>query len=77
MVAVLSAAAMCLLLASPFGVALWRHLTGRMPTPPEPYVRHRPAQHPAVVLAELEVRQTYPRLATLHEVPTLSEPAHR
>ncbi|MGW1814178.1 hypothetical protein ACWCQM_11530 [Streptomyces sp. NPDC002125] len=77
MVAVLSAVAMCLLVASPFGVALYRHLTGRMPAPPEPYVRHRHAQHPAVVLAELEVRQAYPDLAALYEVPTQSEPARR
>ncbi|MFG2540712.1 hypothetical protein ACGFU4_36280 [Streptomyces sp. NPDC048511] len=77
MVAVLSAVAVCLLVASPFGVALYRHLTGRMPAPPEPYVRHRPAQHPAVILAELEVRQTYPHIAALYEVPTQSEPAHQ
>jgi hypothetical protein len=77
MVAVVSAVAVCLLLASPFGVALYRHLTGRMPAPPEPYALHRPDRHPAVAVAELEVRQSYPHLAALYEVPTQSEPAHQ
>ncbi|MEU9947015.1 hypothetical protein [Streptomyces sp. NPDC047939] len=44
---------------------------------PEPYVRYRPDQHPAVVLAELEVRQMYAGLAGLYDTPTLSGPPAR
>ncbi|MFI6653266.1 hypothetical protein ACIBI8_37460 [Streptomyces sp. NPDC050529] len=44
---------------------------------PEPYVRYRPEYHPAVVLAELEVRQTYQDLAGLYDTPTLSGPPAR
>ncbi|MER5277712.1 hypothetical protein ABT025_18405 [Streptomyces sp. NPDC002809] len=44
---------------------------------PEPYVRYRPELHPAVVLAELEVRQTYAGLAELYDTPTLSGPPAR
>ena len=69
---------LCVLAAAPFGVALSRLLLGRMREVPHEYARHRrPDLVPAVVLAELEVRQTYPHLADLYEVPTLSEPAHR
>ncbi|MFF1916198.1 hypothetical protein ACFVYE_32345 [Streptomyces sp. NPDC058239] len=39
---------------------------------PDPYVAYRPHLHPAVVLAELEVRQAYRELAPLYETPTLS-----
>ncbi len=42
MVVVLAYAVICLLLAAPFGVALWRYLTGRMPPLPEEYARYRP-----------------------------------
>jgi hypothetical protein len=44
---------------------------------PEPYVRHRPHLHPAVVVAEFEVRQTYRDLAPLYDTPTLSGPPAR
>ncbi|THA29156.1 hypothetical protein E6R18_24915 [Streptomyces sp. A1277] len=52
-------------------VGIWRC----RPRPlPEPYVRYRPHLHPAVVLAELEVRQTYRDLAPLYDTPPLSGP---
>ncbi|MFJ1900432.1 hypothetical protein [Streptomyces sp. NPDC088115] len=41
---------------------------------PGPYVAHRPHLHPAVVLAELEVRQTYQDLAAPYDTPTPSGP---
>ncbi|MFG2676953.1 hypothetical protein [Streptomyces sp. NPDC048445] len=44
---------------------------------PEEYVRHRPHLHPAVMLAELEVRQSYTGLAELYDTPTLSGPPAR
>lgn len=44
---------------------------------PAPYVAYRPDLHPAVVLAELEVRQTYRDLAPLYDTPTLSGPPAR
>jgi hypothetical protein len=44
---------------------------------PEPYVRYREHLHPAVVRAELEVRQTYRDLAPLYETPPLSGPPAR
>ncbi|MCX4792463.1 hypothetical protein OG369_42570 [Streptomyces sp. NBC_01221] len=44
---------------------------------PEPYVRHRPHLHPAVVLAELAVRQAYRELAPLYDTPALSRPPAR
>lgn len=46
MAVVLTYAVICLLLAAPFGVALWRHLTGRMPAVPAEYARYRPDRHP-------------------------------
>ena len=69
---------LCLLAAAPFGFALSRLLAGRMRGVPYEYARHRrPDLVPAVVLAELEVRYAYPRIAALYEVPTQSESAHR
>jgi hypothetical protein len=69
---------LCALAAVPFGVALSRLLLGRMREVPFEYARHRRQDLvPAVVLAELEVRHAYPRIAALYEVPTQSEPAHR
>lgn len=44
---------------------------------PAPYVRYRPDLHPAVVLAELEVRQAYDALAWLYDTPTPSGPPAR
>ncbi|MFB7222380.1 hypothetical protein [Streptomyces sp. NPDC056227] len=44
---------------------------------PAPYVAYRPERNPAVILAELEVRQTYRDLAPLYETPTLSGPPAR
>jgi len=44
---------------------------------PAPYVQYRPHLHPAVVRAELEVRQTYRDLAPLYDTPTLSGPPAR
>jgi hypothetical protein len=44
---------------------------------PEPYIRHRPHLHPAVVRAELEVRQAYREIAALYDTPTLSGPPAR
>ncbi|MFF2731748.1 hypothetical protein ACFVS9_28055 [Streptomyces sp. NPDC058008] len=46
MVVVSIFAVVFLLLAAPFGVALWRHLTGRMPPLPEEYARYRPDRYP-------------------------------
>lgn len=45
MAVVLAYAVIFLLLAVPFGVALWRHLTGRMPPLPEEYAHYRPDRH--------------------------------
>lgn len=44
---------------------------------PAPYVQYRPERHPAVILAELEVRQTYREIAGLYDTPTLSGPPAR
>ncbi|WP_331763209.1 hypothetical protein OG571_47645 (plasmid) [Streptomyces sp. NBC_01369] len=44
---------------------------------PEPYVRYREHLHPAVVRAELEVRQEYRELAPLYETPTRFGPPAR
>lgn len=64
------------LASTPFGVAAWRYW--RSPEPlPAPYVQYRPERHPAVILAELEVRQTYREIAALYDTPTLSGPPAR
>ena len=57
-----------LLLCAPFGVLLVVRWVRPVPLP-EPYVRYRPDQHPAVLLAELEVRLAYPTLAPLYDTP--------
>ncbi|MFB7313016.1 hypothetical protein [Streptomyces sp. NPDC056192] len=44
---------------------------------PAPYVQYRPERNPAVILAELEVRQTFRELAPLYDTPTLSGPPAR
>jgi hypothetical protein len=44
---------------------------------PAPYVQYRPERHPAVILAELEVRQTYREIGALYDTPTLSGPPAR
>lgn len=44
---------------------------------PAPYVQYRPERNPAVILAELEVRQTYRDLAPLYDTPPLSGPPAR
>ncbi|MEU5660048.1 hypothetical protein ABZ802_31185 [Streptomyces sp. NPDC047737] len=84
MVIVLIYFALCLIAAAPFGFALSRCLLGRMPHRPRPAVvpeewaRYRmPGQVPAVVRAELVVRQAYPHLAALYDTPTAPDPAHR
>jgi hypothetical protein len=64
------------LASTPFGVAACRHWLSSEPLP-EPYVRHRPHLHPAVVLAELEVRQAYREIGALYDTPTLSGPPAR
>ncbi|MFJ3283361.1 hypothetical protein [Streptomyces halstedii] len=45
-VAVACVVVLFLLLVAPFGVAWWRHATGRMPPLPEEYTRYRPDRHP-------------------------------
>lgn len=65
-----------LLLSAPFGVAVWRCLC-RPAEVPAPYVRYRPERHPAVVLAELEVRLAYDGLARLYDTPAPTGPAPR
>lgn len=77
MVAVLSYLAVCLLVASPFGVALWRHLSGRMPAPPVPYVRCRPERDEHVAVAESAVYAAYRDLAPLYDTPTVTGPPAR
>ncbi|MEU6925486.1 hypothetical protein [Streptomyces sp. NPDC046631] len=44
---------------------------------PAPYVAYRPHLRPAVVLAELEVRQAYRDLELLYDTPTASGPPTR
>ena len=44
---------------------------------PAEYVQYRPERNPAVILAELEVRQTFRELAPLYDTPTLSGPPAR
>lgn len=44
--AVAVTAVICLLLAAPLGVAMWRHLTGRTPPLPEEYAHYRPNRYP-------------------------------
>lgn len=84
MVVVSIYSALCLIAAVPFGFALSRYLTGRMPERPRPtvvpeeYARYRqPGEVPAVILAEREVRQTYERLFPLYDTPDPVKPAHR
>ncbi|WP_331746669.1 hypothetical protein [Streptomyces sp. NBC_00842] len=55
-------------------VGIWRARPRELP---DRYVAHRPHLHPAVVQAELEVRQAYRDLELLYDTPTLSGPPTR
>lgn len=71
MIVAVSYAVVFLVLASPFGVALWRCLSRRPQDVPEEYAayRQRPGLEEEVVVAELIVRTAYEGLADLYEPP--------
>ncbi|MFJ1827386.1 hypothetical protein [Streptomyces sp. NPDC088178] len=55
-------------------VGIWRARPRKLP---DPSVAHQPHPHPAVVLAEFEVRQAYRELELLYDTPTAPGPPTR